>query len=89
MPEECISKNCYQIQRRYENTGVGAGVIDTDYRGKVRVFILNHSIEAFNINVGDCVAQFVLTRYQTTDIVEVSDLEQTIRASNGFGSSGI
>ena len=64
-------------------------MIDTDYRGKVRVFILNHSIEAFNINVEDCVAQFVLTRYQTTDIVEVSDLEQTIRASNGFVSSSI
>ena len=53
------------------------------------MFILNHSIEAFNINSGDCIAQFALTRYQTTDIVQVSDLQQSIRASNGFGTSGI
>ena len=72
-----------------KNTDVGAEVIDTDYRRNVRVLILNQSAETFNIDAGDRVAQFVLTRYETTDIVEVSDLEQTIRASNGFGSSGI
>ena len=55
----------------------------------MRVLILNQSAETFNIDAGDRVAQFVLTRYETPDIVEVSDLEQTIRASNGFGSSGI
>ena len=72
-----------------KNTDVGAEVIDTDYRRNVRVLILNQSAETFNIDAGDRVAQFVLTRYKTPDIVEVSDLEQTIRASNGFGSSGI
>ena len=72
-----------------KNTDVGAEVIDTDYRRNVRVLILNQSAETFNIDAGDRVAQFVLTRYETPDIVEVSDLEQTIRASNGFGSSGI
>ena len=72
-----------------KNTNVGAGVIDTDYRGNVRVLILNHSTETFNIEAGDLIAQFVLTRYKTPDIVEVSDLEQTIHASNGFGSSDI
>ena len=72
-----------------KSTDVGAEVIDTDYRRNVRVLILNQSAETFNIDAGDRVAQFVLTRYETPDIVEVSDLEQTIRASNGFGSSGI
>ena len=72
-----------------KNTDVGAEVIDTDYRRNVRVLILNQSAETFTIDAGDRVAQFVLTRYETPDIVEVSDLEQTIRASNGFGSSGI
>ena len=72
-----------------KNTDVGAEVIDTDYRRNVRVLILNQSAETFNIDAGDCVAQFVLTRYETPDIVEVSDLEQTIRASNGFVSSSI
>ena len=72
-----------------KSTDVGAEVIDTDYRRNVRVLILNQSAETFNIDAGDRVAQFVLTRYETPDIVEVSDLEQTIRATNGFGSSGI
>ena len=66
-----------------KNTDVGAGVIDTDYRGNVKVLTLNHSAETFNIEAEDRIAQFVLTRYITPDLVEVSDLEQTICASNG------
>ena len=66
-----------------KNTDVGARVIDTDYRGNVRVLTLNHSAETFNIEAEDRIAQFVLTRYITPDLVEVSDLEQTICTSNG------
>ena len=69
-----------------KNTDVEPGVIDSDYREDVRVLILNHSAETLKI---DHIAQFVLTKYETPDIVEVSDLEQTIRASNDFGGSGI
>ena len=72
-----------------KKTDVGAGVIDTDYGGNARVSILNHSAEKFNIEAGDCTAQFVLTRFKQPDIVEVSDLEQTICASNGLGGSGV
>ena len=72
-----------------KNTDVESGMIDTDYRGNVRALVLNHSAETFGIEAGDRVAQFVLTRYETPDIVEVSDLEQTICALIGFGSSGI
>ena len=72
-----------------ENTDLEAGVFDTDCRGNVRVLILNNCKEIFNIEAGDRMAQFVLTRYETPDIIEVSDSKQTIRASNGFGSSGI
>ena len=72
-----------------KNTDVGAGVIDTDYRGNVRVLILNHSAEKFDIEAADCTAQFVLTRFKQPDIVEGSDLEQTICASNGLGGSGV
>ena len=45
-----------------KNTDIGAGVIDTDYRGNVRVLTLNHSAETFNIEAEDRIAQFVLTR---------------------------
>ena len=72
-----------------KNTDVRAGVIDSDYRENVRVLILSHSAETLNIEARDHIAQFVLTTYETPDIVEVSDLEQTIRPSNDFGGSGI
>ena len=72
-----------------KNTDVGARVIDNDYKGNMRVLISNHSAEAFNIEAGDRKAQFALTRYKASDIVEVSNLKQTICASNGFGISGI
>ena len=51
--------------------------------------ILNHSAETFSIEAGDGKAKFVLTRFETSDIAEVSDLEQIIRASNDFGVSGV
>ena len=72
-----------------KNTDVGAEVIDGDYRRNLNVLIQNHSTETLNIEAGNRIAQVVLTRYETPDIVEVNDLEQTSRASDGFGSSGI
>ena len=44
-----------------KNTSVGAGVIDVEYRGNVKVLMLNHSQENFNIELGDRIAQFILT----------------------------
>ena len=44
-----------------KNTGVGAGVIDVDCRGNVKVLMLNHSQENFNIELGDRILQFILT----------------------------
>ena len=56
-----------------KNKNVGAAVIDVDYRGNVKVLMLNHSQGNFNIELGDRIAQFILTRYETPDAEEVDE----------------
>ncbi|PWW78818.1 dUTP diphosphatase [Tuber magnatum] len=68
---------------------VGAGVIDADYRGHVRVLLFNHSDENFVVKEGDRVAQLILERIVTPEVVEVDELEETVRGANGFGSTGV
>jgi dUTP pyrophosphatase len=66
----------------------GAGVIDADYRGEVKVLLFNHSDTDFEVNKGDRVAQLVLERIYTPDVVEVKNLEESVRGAGGFGSTG-
>ncbi|KAK7276153.1 hypothetical protein RIF29_17287 [Crotalaria pallida] len=68
---------------------VGAGVIDADYRGPVGVILFNHSDVDFEVKVGDRVAQLILERIVTPDVVEVEDLDSTVRGEGGFGSTGV
>ena len=70
-----------------KNTKVGAGVIDFNYRGNVKVLMMNCSQENLNINLGDCIAQFFLTRYKTPDVEEIDELDSTSRDINGFSST--
>jgi dUTP pyrophosphatase len=65
------------------------GLIDPDYRGEVRVLLLNTDpSEAFEVEVGDRVAQLVIVRSEPTDVEEVASLDETQRGTAGFGSSG-
>ena len=65
------------------------GLIDSGYRGEVRVLLLNTDrSDAFEVEVGDRIAQLLVTPYALERPVEVSDLEQTARGAGGFGSSG-
>jgi len=68
---------------------VGAGVVDYDYRGNVGVNLFNHGKEDFVIKHGDRVAQLILEKICTPDVVEVDDLEDTDRGAGGFGSTGV
>jgi dUTP pyrophosphatase len=69
---------------------VGAGVIDSDYRGEVGVILFNHSDTEFAIKSGDRIAQLILERIEDrADVVEVGDLADTNRGANGFGSTGV
>jgi dUTP pyrophosphatase len=67
----------------------GAGVIDADYRGQVKVLLFNHSDADFKIALHDRIAQLVLERIYTPEVVEVQELEESVRGEGGFGSTGI
>lgn len=68
---------------------VGAGVIDRDYTGEVKVVLFNHGDETFEIKKGDRIAQLIVERCETPEIQLVTDLEDTQRSSGGFGSTGV
>ncbi|XP_071719813.1 deoxyuridine 5'-triphosphate nucleotidohydrolase-like [Rutidosis leptorrhynchoides] len=68
---------------------VGAGVIDADYRGPVGVILFNHSDVDFEVKLGDRIAQLIIQKIITPEIVEVDDLDSTVRGAGGFGSTGV
>ncbi|MGD1816000.1 MAG: dUTP diphosphatase [Pleomorphochaeta sp.] len=65
------------------------GTIDADYRGEVKVILINHGKKDFIINDKDRIAQFVIAQVVTTDFVEVDELDETDRGEGGFGSTGV
>lgn len=66
----------------------GAGVIDSDYRGQVKVLLFNHSEVDFEIKEGDRIAQLVIERIYTPEVVVVDELGESVRGAGGFGSTG-
>mgnify|MGYP001605078414 CR=1 FL=1 len=64
------------------------GTVDSDYRGEVCVILINHSQVDFTITRGMRIAQMVIARHEQAQIVEVKDLDETVRGSGGFGSTG-
>lgn len=64
------------------------GVIDSDYRGEIIVALYNHSSQPVSIEPGERIAQMVLTPFVTACFTEVQDLDETLRGSGGFGSTG-
>lgn len=64
------------------------GTIDADYRGEVKVMLINHGKEHFMIEDGERIAQLVVARYQQFDWSEVETLPETARGEGGFGSTG-
>ncbi len=64
------------------------GTIDSDYRGEVKVILINHGAEPFTVERGTRIAQVVIAPVTQAALVEVADLDDTERGSGGFGSSG-
>ena len=64
------------------------GTIDEDYRGEIKVPLINHGAEDFVIARGDRIAQMVIAKVAKPKLVEVSALDETVRGAGGFGSSG-
>ena len=64
------------------------GTIDADYRGEIKVALINLSKEDFTLNVGERIAQMVVSRYERIDWSEVEVLTESVRGEGGFGSTG-
>ena len=64
------------------------GTIDSDYRGELKVILINHGTEAFAIRRGDRIAQLVLAPVVQATFEEVGELDETSRGAGGFGSTG-
>ena len=87
----------YEIQMR-PRSGLAAkhgitclntpGTIDSDYRGELKVIMINHGDEPFVIARGERIAQLVLAPVTRAAFTEVDDLDETERGSGGFGSTG-
>ncbi len=89
--------NEYEIQIR-PRSGLAAkngisvlntpGTIDADYRGEIKVILINLSKQSFKINNNDRIAQMVLCPIVKAELEEVQELPKTIRGTGGFGSTG-
>ncbi|HSQ94822.1 MAG TPA: dUTP diphosphatase [Croceibacterium sp.] len=87
----------YEIQVRPRSGlalkhGIGVpntpGTIDSDYRGELKVILINHGREPFAIHRGDRIAQLVLAPVTLAEWDEVAELDDTARGAGGFGSTG-
>ncbi|HSJ70283.1 MAG TPA: dUTP diphosphatase [Acidimicrobiia bacterium] len=65
------------------------GLIDSGYRGEVKVALINHSDETFDVVPGDRIAQLVIIEVEQPEYVPVDDLDETTRGESGFGSTGV
>ena len=65
-----------------------AGVVDSDYRGEVRVVLINHGDEPFRVEAGDRVAQLLIQEVCRASFRRTAALDETPRGSDGFGSTG-
>jgi len=65
------------------------GTIDADYRGEIKVILVNLSSEDFVINNGDRIAQMIIARHERVEWEETEELESTRRGAGGFGHTGI
>ena len=64
------------------------GTIDADYRGEIKVILVNLSAEPFTINDSERIAQMVITKHEVASLIEVNELSESDRGDGGFGSTG-
>jgi dUTP pyrophosphatase len=67
----------------------GIGTIDSDYRGEIKVPLINWGEEPFRISNGDRIAQMVVCRYEKAELEQAESLSDTERGAGGFGHTGV
>lgn len=65
------------------------GTIDSDYRGEIKVLLINFGTSPFIVNFGDRIAQLVVTKYEKIELVYTENLTPTERGAGGYGSTGL
>lgn len=64
------------------------GTIDSDYRGELKVILINLGTEVVEFSRGDRIAQLIISRYERVDVVSATELEESARGAGGFGHTG-
>ncbi|CAG9864255.1 unnamed protein product [Phyllotreta striolata] len=89
LPEGCYGRIAPRSGLAVKNfIDVGAGVVDEDYRGVLKVVLFNHSDSDFNVKSGDRIAQLICQKIYYPELVEAKELSDTERGEGGFGSTG-
>jgi len=65
------------------------GTIDADYRGEIKVILVNLSDQDFTVHTGDRICQMVIAKYEKVDLQVVESLSDTVRSDGGFGHTGV
>jgi dUTP pyrophosphatase len=65
------------------------GTIDADYRGEIKVLLINYSDQPFEINTGDRIAQMIVARHEKVSWEQVENLNETTRGAGGYGHTGV
>src|SRR5580692_4000740 len=65
------------------------GTIDADYRGEIKVLLINFSDQPFEINTGDRIAQMVIAKHEKVNWEQVEELNETTRGVGGYGHTGV
>lgn len=89
--------NGYEIQVRPRsglaaNHGIGIlnspGTIDSDYRGEIKIILINLSKDRFTVKRGDRIAQLIISKVYTANLIQVENLNNSHRGEGGFGHTG-
>jgi dUTP pyrophosphatase len=65
------------------------GTIDADYRGELKVILINHGKETVRFQRGERIAQLIIAKYERVEITEADELAESVRATGGFGHTGV
>ena len=65
------------------------GTIDADYRGEIKVLLINFSDQQFEINTGDRIAQMIVSKHERVNWLPVEELNETTRGAGGYGHTGV
>ena len=89
LPFGCYGRIAPRSSLAVRGVDVAGGVIDPDFRGEIKIILVNNSPEAFTLHQGDRIGQLILERFSLACLEPTSMLSTTARGVGGFGSTGV